>query len=58
MADKWEEYDKRVNKDKEDPEKVLNNLGIKRYCCRSMLISSVDVIDQVLPFYSRKADLQ
>jgi len=36
---------------------VLDDLGLKRYCCRRMLISSVDVIDQVLPFYSRKAEL-
>ena len=41
----------------EDPGKVLDDLGLKRYCCRRMLISSVDVIDQVLPFYSRKAEL-
>ncbi|QQG49348.1 MAG: DNA-directed RNA polymerase subunit N [archaeon] len=42
----------------EDPAKVLDDLGLKRYCCRRMLISSVDVIDQVLPFFSRKADVQ
>jgi DNA-directed RNA polymerase subunit N len=40
----------------EDPGKVLDELGLKRYCCRRMLISSVDVIDQVLPFFSRKAE--
>jgi DNA-directed RNA polymerase subunit N len=40
----------------EDPAKVLNDLGVKRYCCRRMLISSVDVIDQVLPFYSKQAE--
>ena len=31
IADKWEEYDKRVNKDKEDPKKVLDDLNVKRY---------------------------
>ena len=41
----------------EEPGKVLDDLGLKRYCCRRMLISSVDVIDQVLPFYGRKSDL-
>lgn len=40
----------------EEPAKVLDDLGVKRYCCRRMLISSVDVIDQVLPFFSRKAE--
>ncbi len=56
IGDKFASFQSRV-KD-EDPAKVLDDLGLKRYCCRRMLISSVDLIDQVLPFYSRKADLQ
>ncbi len=57
IGDKFAAFQSRV-KDREDPAKVLDDLGLKRYCCRRMLISSVDVIDQVLPFFSRKADLQ
>ena len=57
IGDKFASFQGRV-KAGEDPAKVLDDLGLKRYCCRRMLISSVDVIDQVLPFYSRKADLQ
>jgi DNA-directed RNA polymerase subunit N len=57
IGDKFNAFQARV-KGGEEPSKVLDELGLKRYCCRSMLISSVDVIDQVLPFYSRKADLQ
>jgi DNA-directed RNA polymerase subunit N len=45
VADKWEEYDKRVNKDKEDPAKVLDDMGVKRYCCRRMFVSNVELID-------------
>ena len=55
IGDKFTNFQTRV-KEGEDPAKVLDDLGLKRYCCRSMLISSVDVIDQVLPFFSRKAD--
>jgi len=55
VGDKWEPFTQRV-KAGEDPAKVLDDLGVKRYCCRRMLISSVDVIDQVLPFFSRKGD--
>ena len=55
IGDKFEAFESRV-KGGEDPAKVLDDLGVKRYCCRRMLISSIDVIDQVLPFYSRKAD--
>jgi DNA-directed RNA polymerase subunit N len=55
IGDKFASFSSRV-KAGEDPAKVLDDLGVKRYCCRRMLISSVDVIDQVLPFYSRQAE--
>ena len=45
----YEEYKKRV-KEGEDPGKVMDDLGIKRYCCRRMLLSQVDVIDEIAPF--------
>jgi DNA-directed RNA polymerase subunit N len=57
IGDKFAMFQSRV-RGGEDPAAVLDDLGLKRYCCRSMLISSVDVIDQVLPFYSRKAEMQ
>lgn len=53
IGDKWEEFDKRANKNKEDAKKVLDELGVKRYCCRRMLISHVDLIDDIIN-YSRK----
>jgi DNA-directed RNA polymerase subunit N len=55
VGDKFASFQQRV-KAGEDPAAVLDQLGVKRYCCRRMLISSVDVIDQVLPFYNRKAE--
>lgn len=57
IGDKFTAFSSRV-KAGEDPAKVLDDLGVKRYCCRRMLISSVDVIDQVLPFYNRQAESQ
>ncbi|MEM0094629.1 MAG: DNA-directed RNA polymerase subunit N [Candidatus Micrarchaeaceae archaeon] len=48
IADKWEEYDRRVNKGKENAEKVFDELGVKRYCCRRMLLSHVDLIDEIM----------
>jgi len=35
----FEEYKKRVYIDGEDPKKVLDELGVKRYCCRRTIIS-------------------
>lgn len=49
MADKWEDYAKRV-KAGETPQKILDEMGIKRYCCRRMYISHVDIIDEFLKF--------
>jgi len=34
----------------EDPAKVLDELGIKRYCCRRMLLSHVELIDELLKY--------
>ena len=50
VADKFEEYQNRV-KSGEEPAKILDSLGIVRYCCRRMLLTTVETIQQVLPFY-------
>jgi len=61
VADKFEEYQNKV-KSGEEPAKVLDSLGIKRYCCRRMLLTTVETIQQVLPFYEamhkRNIDIQ
>ena len=49
VGDKYEEFNSRV-KAGEDPKLVLDSLGFKRYCCRSIIISSMDVIDQLVPY--------
>jgi len=61
VADKFEEYQNRV-KSGEQPAKILDSLGIDRYCCRRMLLTTVETILQVLPFYEamykRNIDIQ
>jgi DNA-directed RNA polymerase subunit N len=49
VGDKWEEFARRV-KEGEEPNHVLDDLGMKRYCCRRMLISNVEVIDEFLKY--------
>jgi DNA-directed RNA polymerase subunit N len=34
----------------EKPAEVLDSLGVERYCCRRMLLSHVDLIDEVAPY--------
>ncbi|MCJ2669536.1 MAG: DNA-directed RNA polymerase subunit N [Candidatus Thermoplasmatota archaeon] len=49
VASEWEEYQKKIGMG-EDPQEVLDSLGLTRYCCRRMLLSNADTIDDVLPF--------
>jgi len=50
VADKFDEYQNRV-KLGEGPAKILDSLGIERYCCRRMMLTTLETIQQVLPFY-------
>ena len=61
IADKSGDYQDRI-KAGEDPAKTLDSLGIQRYCCRRMLLTTVETIQQVIPFYEaiqkRKQEVQ
>lgn len=50
IADKYDNYQTKL-KIGEDPEKILNELKINRYCCRRMLVTTAETIQQVIPFY-------
>jgi len=49
VADKWEPFSNRVMGG-EDPEKVLTELGVNRYCCRRMLLSHVNIIREIIHY--------
>ncbi|MEM3586656.1 MAG: DNA-directed RNA polymerase subunit N [Candidatus Jordarchaeaceae archaeon] len=49
VADKWEEFIRRVRQG-ESPDVVMTSLKITRYCCRRMLLSHINLIDDILPF--------
>ena len=53
IGDKWEDFASRVAKG-EDPGKVLDDLGVKKYCCRRMFLSYVDMIDSALQYEKPK----
>ncbi|MEK6958099.1 MAG: DNA-directed RNA polymerase subunit N [archaeon] len=46
IADSYEKFVERTKKG-ENPEKVLDDLGIQRYCCRRMVFSHVDFIEEI-----------
>ena len=37
-------------KPKETPKEILDDLGLKRYCCRRMIITHVDLIGETAPY--------
>ncbi len=60
IADKYEEYKVRYDeykrtmdsgeKPKETPKQILDELGVDRYCCRRMLLTHVELIDESAPY--------
>ncbi len=46
----WEEYKERTEEKSEDKKKVLDDLGIKRYCCRALFLGHVDLLEEVAKF--------
>jgi len=49
LSNLWVEFKRRVA-EKEDPKKVLDDLGLERYCCRSMFLGQEDYIELVGKF--------
>jgi len=40
----WEEYKEQVDRG-EAPKKIMNSLGLDRYCCRGLFMGHVELID-------------
>ncbi len=61
IADKYDDFQNKI-KAGEEPDKVLDSLELERYCCRRMLLTTVETIQQVIPFYEaiqrRKQEVQ
>ena len=49
IAQLWETFKKRVAEG-ENQKKVLDELGLERYCCRSMFLGQTDLIELVGKF--------
>jgi len=50
---RYEEYQNTVKsgeKPNETPKDILDNLGVDRFCCRRMIISHVDLIQESKPY--------
>jgi len=49
LGDKYAEFKERVAKG-EDPKDVMDDLGVERYCCRRMLLTSTDFTEEIMKF--------
>jgi DNA-directed RNA polymerase subunit N len=49
IGDLFEEYQNKV-KAGNKPAAVLDSLGIKRYCCRRMFLSHLDIVDELISY--------
>jgi len=49
VAHLWEEYKKRVENG-EQPKKVMDDLGLERYCCRALFMGHVDLLETISRF--------
>lgn len=49
VAHLWEEYKERVAKG-EETKKIMDDLGLERYCCRALMMGHVDLLETVSKF--------
>ena len=49
VAHLYEDYKKEIEKGKK-PKEVMDKLGLKRYCCRALFLSHVDLIETIAQF--------
>lgn len=49
VAHLWEDFKERTSKG-EAAKKVMDELGLERYCCRAMFMGHVDLLDTVSKF--------
>lgn len=49
IGSKWEKYRKLVDGGK-TPKDALDEVGLKRYCCRNFMLTHVDIIDEVAKY--------
>lgn len=46
VAHLWEDYKKRVENG-EDRKKILDEIGLDRYCCRALFLGHVDLVETI-----------
>ena len=47
VAHLWEEFKERTETNGENTKTVMDELGLKRYCCRALFLGHVDLLEKV-----------
>jgi DNA-directed RNA polymerase I, II, and III subunit RPABC5 len=50
VADKYDEYLRLIKEEKKTEAQALDHLGVKKYCCRRMFLSHVEIIDEIMKY--------
>lgn len=45
IGDKWEEFQEREGEG-EDKKEILDDLGVEKYCCRTIFLTHVDTMEE------------
>lgn len=45
IGNKWEEFKERTGEG-EDKKEVLDDLGLEKYCCRTIFLTHVDTVEE------------
>ena len=51
IGNKYESYMQMLI-DKKRPQEAMDHLGLKRYCCRRMVLTHVNLIDKLLAYHT------
>lgn len=55
-GNKWERYQYMIKEQRKTPREALDILGMKRYCCRRVLLTHIDLIDKLLEYSCREEE--
>lgn len=54
VGNKWEKYQELLETNEYEKNEILDILGLKKYCCRRMILTHVELIEKLLNYSIEK----